>query len=169
MLRPAVETQTARRCIWVNLILTLLVSTWATTLIPLYGQHPVAWFAGLSLVTYAFVHFGLAFRTKITQDEESKYTLKIPDHYSNSDRRIPLEYITHVEICEYQLFARDSYYPPDVNHDYYYRKTMLGYQGSGLIVCYQLPKSMTGDTIVRGIKFPAPRAEEFASFMRMTR
>ena len=160
-----VKAQTARRNIWSNLMLTLLIAAFAMVLIPFSYEDPVTWFIGISTVTYVFVYFGLALRTKITIDKKSKYTLIIPDHHSNTNQRIPLEWITSVEVCEYRLFKKDNYFPTAVNNDYYSRKTMPGYIGSGLIVCYRLPEDIAGETIIRGIKFPAPKAEEFSSII----
>lgn len=158
-------TQTARRELWVNLILTLLVSSLALVLIPLSYESPLSWFVGLSIVSYICIYYTMGLRSKIITDKELTYSIIIPDHYSNTSRHIPLESITHVEICEYRLYKRDSYYPGGVNNDYYYRKTMFGYSGAGLIICYQLPKIMTGDSIVRGIRFPSPKANEFLNFI----
>jgi hypothetical protein len=160
-----VITQTARRELWVNFILTLLVSSFGLVFIPFSYESPLIWFVGLSVVSYICIYYTMGFRSKITINKELKYTISIPDNSSNTSRHIPLEYITHVEICEYSLFKRDCYYPSAVNNDYYYKKTMFGYRGAGLIVCYQLPKTMTGDSIVRGIRFPSPNANEFLSFI----
>jgi hypothetical protein len=126
----------------------------------------MTWFVGLSIVSYICVYYAMGLRSKITIDKELKYTISIPDHSSNNSHHIPLECITHIEICEYRLFKRDSYYPGGVNNDYYYRKTMSGYIGAGLIFCYQLPETMTGDSIVRGVRFPAPKANEFLNFIK---
>lgn len=161
-----VTTQTARRQLWVNLIVTLLVSIFAFIFIPLSYESSMIWIVGISIVSYICVYYTMGLCSKITRNKELEYTLSIPDHFSNNSRQIPLGCITHVEICEYKLFKRDYYYPSCVSNDYYYRKTMFGYIGAGLIVCYQLPKTMTGDSIVRGVRFPAPKANEFMNFIK---
>ena len=161
-----VITQTARMELWVNIIVALLISFFALIFIPLSYENPIAWFVGLSIISYIFVYFTMGLRSRITLHKELTYTLSIPEHSSNRCRKIPFEYITHVEVCEYKLFKRDCYYPDEVNNDYYYKKTMFGYQGAGLIVCYQLPKTMSGDFIVRGIRFPAPKANECLSVIK---
>ncbi|MDO6562085.1 hypothetical protein Q4488_01710 [Amphritea sp. 1_MG-2023] len=149
-----VITQTARMKICVNVILTLLVSSCALVFIPLTYEKAMVWFVGVSIATYLFVHFGMVLRSRITLDKNLKYTMSIPDYYSNANIYIPIEYIANIEVCEYKLFEKDCCYPDGVNKEYYYRKKLFGYLGAGLIVCYQLPKAMTGDSIIRGIKFP---------------
>jgi hypothetical protein len=162
-----VMAQTARREPWGNFGLALLVSSCALIFVPLSYENPIGWFIGLLIISYIFIYFSMGLRSHITIGKESQHTIHIQDRYSNYiSRQVPFKCITHIEICEYRLYDKDYYYPDGVNKDFFYSFTLFGYKGPGLIVYYQLPKSMTDDSIVRGIRFPSPKANEFLSFVK---
>lgn len=161
-----IAIQTARRVLWVNLILTFLVSVFSLVFVPFFHENTMGWFVVIPVVGYILVYYSMSFRSKITVDKAFNYTICIPDHSSNTSHKIPLEYITHIETCEYRLFNNSNYYPCGVDQSYFYTKTMFGYIGLGLIVCYKIPKSLSGDSITRGICFPAPKANEFLKFVK---
>jgi hypothetical protein len=69
-----------------------------------------------------------------------------------------------VELCEYSLWgirAPAAY----VDRDYHRIYTKFGYQGAGLIFCYDLPGHIVDDFELRSWQLPTPKAEEFLAFL----
>lgn len=163
--------QTARGPLWLTFALALVVAGFAfiflSTLPGVTSNIAtgVVWFVGVWLVSVFAAYFGLVFTTGIVQVSDNSFALTIPDHYSNTSTSIDFDWIQSVELCHYPLTGAPSDNPHGINNDYWIKKTLLGYVGPGLIVGYRLPKTMSQADIVRGVQFPAPKAEMFLQYI----
>ena len=160
-----VKKQTAHIARWVRLIIAFLLAGFAILFIPLAYEYEIFWFLGLSGLSYSLMYYSMGFRSWIKVDREAEYTLCIRDNHTRTNAYVPIEYITNVELCEYsgtKITAPIEY----EDHDFHHIYNQFGYKGKGLIVRYQLPKHISGDTERRSWQFPAPKAGEFLTFLK---
>ncbi|WP_413698822.1 hypothetical protein ACLKMH_14645 [Psychromonas sp. KJ10-10] len=157
--------QTARRTPAVNFLISLLISGFSIIFIPLAYENLYTSFFSLLIISYFVVHLTLGLSSRITINQALEYSVKIPDHSSNMTQTIPFESITYIEVCAYKVLKVDNNCPDEISQKYFYQKSLFGYQGAGLIIAYKLPGNRAESEIIRAIKIPAPKAEEFYQFI----
>jgi len=160
-----VKKQTAHIARWVRLIIAFILAGFALLFIPLAYEYEIFWFIGLAALSYSLMYYSMGFRSWIIVDNKGEYTLCIKDNHTRTNAYVPFEYITNVEICNYS--SNKQRVPIEYEEDdYHHIYNQFGYKGKGLIVRYQLPKHISGDTKRRSWQFPAPKAEEFLTFLK---
>lgn len=155
--------QTARVHPVISMFLAVLITGGVILFLPISVQHQSGWWGAVFLVSFLGVYFGLSLKTQVIEEKADDYVVLIPDHSSNTVQRIPLTSITHVTQCDYKMFKQHFESPEWVTDDYFYCKSLFGYAGKGLIICYQLQNE---PLIHRAIAFPAPKADSFISFIK---
>lgn len=141
------------------------ITLFAILFIPYAQEFELFLFAGLFSISYLLVRRTVGFRSWISESSEIKYSLCIGDDYSNTHSCIPFVDITSVELCEYSLWgtrAPAAY----ADRDYHRIYTQFGYQGSGLIICYNLPGHIGDDSELRSWQLPVPKAEKFLALLQ---
>lgn len=150
---------------WLCLIAALFIASFAMFFIPYAHEAKPQWFSGLFLLSYLLIRLTMGFSTWIYEDSEGKRILCLRDAHANTNSYLPLEFITHVEYCDYSMWNQKRAPSNYANRKFHRIFTQLGYHGSGLIVCYRLPKSISGDCELRSWQFPAPKSEAFLKLM----
>lgn len=116
-------------------------------------------------LSYILAFYTMGLKSWIKQDNVDKYTFCILDHSSRTTSYLPLEHITEIESCHYSLFKTQTPNPYK-NKEFHHVFKQFGYCGKGLIICYQLPKHISGDSLTRSWQIPSPKADLFIDFIR---
>lgn len=151
---------------WLRGLIALVLAGFAQLFVPFAWEHPVAWFVGLAIFSYTMASWTLGVRSWIEIDNAGGQVFVVRDNSSRSNAYLPAAYIRSMERCDCRSFGNDV--PPVYAHrSHHHRFAMLGYEGPGLIVDYQLPKHLCADGHERSWQIPAPRAAEFLEELRI--
>lgn len=157
--------QRARSQLWIRVIAALIIAGFALLFVPFVHGSKLLWFVGLASLAYVLVSYTMGIRSWVTVDKIGNYVLCIRDNHSGSNAYVPFEFITLSEACEYSVFKNSA--PQAYRNQEYHRVFKhFGYQGAGVIVCYQLPKHLCGDDQKRSWQFPAPKAEQLLNLLK---
>lgn len=157
--------QVARGPIWLYLLISLLAAALGTLLVSGSALYIVAFFAMITALAMLFAMTFFGFKSWIVQEKNCKYTLCIRDKRSRTTIQLPVDYITLVELCEYDGFAKNQ---PQENYLYNSCHRVFnhwGYKGPGLVISYQLPRTSAGSVELRSWRIPAPKALAFAQLI----
>lgn len=159
--KTTVLKQVARSPGWLHGILALAVAAVAVTFVPMAWLNPWQWFIALTLIALVLVRYTTGFKSWLSQDRREKLSLVIRDNNARANAYLPIEYITNLETCDYHFFNNDHEKEEFLFGDHHRVFRQLGYQGPGLIISYQLPRSSSPNPELRSWKFPAPKAQAF--------
>ena len=157
--------QVARGPVWLYLLAAVVVAAISAILVGQDYLIMAVVFVAVTCAVLLLIEQFVGFQSWIVQEKNCKYTLCIRDKSSRQTIRLPVDYITLVEFCEYSGFSKKQ-----VDENYLYNSchrifNHWGYKGPGLAISYQLPRTSAGGVVLRSWRIPAPKAAAFAQII----
>lgn len=169
--------QTSRGKVWWCLLLSIPIAFFAVIFTPFSYKNPLFWFFAIATISYLFIYYTTGVYSYISLNKKGEFHLCIYNNYNRRTTSIPFNRITHISLCEYQLFKNNKANLQCLceSKDFHHMLNHLGYAGQGLVVCYKEDELVYAPSKFligaeyspyKSCQFPAPNSKEFVEILK---